>query len=182
METWLPIVLAILTLLGGSGWVKVYLDSRAQRRRDFLLPLEGFFNSTRTIQSELVDDVDFSNLERDPRALRSHFQSLPSEDPRRLLWRARIDRLRDENRRALDLIERHRGDILTDRFRDACDALRAHALAWDDLWRAVESPGPEPSVEESEEVRERLFTEPFPDDLEPALKRELAEVRARAGI
>jgi len=187
LETWIPIIISVLALLGGTGWLRWYLDRRNQQReryrlihRDFLSPLEGLIKSTKAIWKDLVKDLEVPNLEYDPRALRRLFESLPTDDPRRLLWQTRIDRLRNENRRVLDLVDGHRGDILTDRFRKACDSFRDHALAWEDLWLAVERKGPDPSDEQTLEIKEQLWAKPFPEDLEPALEEETAMVRARA--
>ena len=185
IKTWAPILVPVLALLAGTGWLQYYLNNRrTQRERyrtlleDFLLPFEATLETTKKIFSKLRDDRELSNLEYHPGRLQAFFTSLPEEDPRKHLWRAHIEWLQAENRRAVEFVEKFYGRIVLAEFRQACDEFMAHAKEWEVVWTALVGTA---TVPKSLNIEGTLYAPQFPQGLEPALRNEVREVRRRAG-
>jgi hypothetical protein len=186
LKDWLPIVISLLALVAGSGWLKYYLEARSSRRKDwrivlegFLLKFQGILSDNRAVFEELTTDSDLKNLEHHPDLLQQHFASLPSHDVRKTYWQERIKRLLSDNRRAVELFEQNRGRIVLSTFREACEAFKQHAAKWEDLWNAVMSTA---RLRPSQNGEEEIKGNRFPKNLDAALTAEIAEVRRRAGI
>lgn len=185
IKTWAPILIPLLALLAGGGWLQYYLNNRrSQRERyrtlleDFLLPFEATLETTRNIFTKLRDDRELSNLEYHPGRLQAFFASLPEEDPRKHLWRAYIEWLQAENRRGRELVEKFYGRIVLPEFKRASDEFVAHAKEWEVVWTALVGTANVPTSLNTEGT---LIAPQFPPGLEPALRNELSEVRRRAG-
>jgi hypothetical protein len=186
LKVWLPIVISLLTLVGGSGWLKYYLETRSSRRKDwrivlegFLLPFQGILRHNRAVFEELTGDSDLKNLEHHPDLLQQHFASLPADDLRKIIWQKRIERLLADNRRAVELFLQNRGRIVLPTFRQACEDFQEHATRWEDLWNAVMSTRP---LRPSENGPAEITGNRFPPNLEAALTAEITKVRRLAGI
>jgi hypothetical protein len=185
LKSWAPIVISLLALLAGSGWLKYYLEHKDARRSEwrlvlegFLLPFEGIIQDNLRVFEELTDDEKLKNLEFAPDLLQQYFSNLPDTDPRKQLWNDRIGRLMKGNKKAVDLIEQYRGKIVTAEFWDACADFVYHANKWEDLWISIMG---KTTIVGSGFTQKDLIAPEFPDSLEPALKREIEEVRKLAG-
>lgn len=178
------VIIPLLTVVGGSGWVMVLLSHRRERKKglqnyieEFLEPFDGILKTTSRIFNELRDDRELMALEYHPGRLQEYFAGLTEDDPRKLLWRSRIERLQAENRRAVRLIERFRGQIIREEFKRACEEFKYHVDKWEDLWKAVMGVGAIPISEAQSGV---LYAPQFPAELEPALADEFNEARKRS--
>lgn len=185
IKAWSPILVPLLGLLAGTGWLQYYLNHRRTQHEkfrtlleDFLLPFEATLKTTERIFNKLRDERELSNLEYHPGRLQQFFASLPDEDPRKHLWKSYIDWLQTENRRAVELIERFYGRIVLREFKDACGEFMVHAKEWEVIWKALIGSGTVPS---SLNTPGTLMAPHFPIGFEKALQDELAEVRRRAG-
>jgi len=184
IRAWSPILVPLLGLLAGTGWLQYYLNYRRTNREkfrtlleDFLLPFEASLKITQEIFNKLRDDQELSALEDRPGRLQLFFASLPDEDSRKHYWRTRIEWLQTENLRAVELVERFRGKIVLGEFKDACHVFLLHAKEWEFMWKALIGSGTVPS---SLDTAGTLQAPQFPVELEKALQDELAEVRRRA--
>ncbi len=191
LETWVSIIIPLLSLLAGSGWLKFYLESRDKKRekwrgvlKGFLLPFESIMKHNYLIFEELTDDDRLRALEYAPDYLQKHFSELPDSDPLKITWTRRIVRLIAENKRAVDLIEENIGNMITKEFKDKCDDFKFHAEHWEDLWNAIM--GPDPISLDSPVMGYLVDPEArprgrFPKNLDLALQNEIAEVKRLAG-
>lgn len=185
LKTWAPIVLGILTLAGGTGWLQYFLKkSEAKRERyrtileDFLRPFKGVLIETHQVFDKLRDERDLQSMEYHPERLQEHFGALADGDPRKQLWNNYIERLQRENDRALALLDRFYGRIILDEFRIACDKYIEHAKEWKMMWDALSGSGKVPAPLA---ISGTLLAPQFPPELEPALQNEIVEVERRAG-
>lgn len=185
VKTWAPILVPLLALLAGTGWIQYFLNRRREKQKqfrdlleDFLIPFEGILKTTLTIFNKLRDDRELSNLEYHPGRLQKFFESLPDDDPRKQLWKYHIELLQKENSRAVGLINHFYGRIVLSEFKDACDKFKVHAQEWEVMWEALMGSGTVPA---SLDTSGTLYAPQFPEGLENALKAELVEVRRRAG-
>jgi hypothetical protein len=185
IHTWSPILVPLLGLLAGTGWLQYYLNHRRSRREqyralleDFLLPFEGTLKTTQAIFNKLRDDRQLSNLEYHPSRLQHFFASLQDDDPRKHLWKSYIEWLQTENRRAVDLVQRFYGRIVLPTFKKACDDFLVHAKEWEMMWKALTGSDRIPT---SLDTCGRLVAPLFPSALDGALRDEIAEVRRRSG-
>jgi len=185
IKTWAPILVPLLGLLAGTGWLQYYLNyRRAEREKyrtlleDFLLPFEAALKLTQGVFEKLRDDRELSNLEYHPGRLQQFFATLSDDDPRKHRWKAYIEWLQAENRHSEELIERFYGRIVLGEFKEACDRFVAHAKEWEVMWKALTSGGAIPS---SLDESGKLNAPQFPIGLEQALQKELTEVKRRAG-
>jgi hypothetical protein len=184
IKTWAPILVPLLGLVAGTGWLKYYLSARRAEREkyqsllvDFLRPLQGVLIQTQALFGKLRDDRELSSLEYHPGRLQQHFASLADDDPRKMLWRAHIALLQEHNRRAVELIERHYGRIVLPEFRAVCDQFIQHAREWKVMWKALSEEG---SVPAALSVSGTLMAPQFPADMETLLKLEMEAVEKRA--
>lgn len=185
LKTWTAILIPILGLLAGSGWLQYYLNRRSASQEtyrtlleDFLLPLQSTLQVTQKIFNKLRDDRELSNLEYHPGRLKEFFSKLPNDDPRKHLWRAHIEWLQTENARGVELIHRFYGRILLPDFSRACDEFVIHAKEWEVMWKALMGGG---NVPPSLDTSGSLCAPKFPAGFEEALAKELLEVKKRAG-
>src|SRR5438552_637387 len=109
-RTWIPIAIALLTLVVGGGWLQYVLTRRRERRQRYRLLLkelrqfELILKDTGKHFHELIKDPTLQNLEGRPSELQKYFATLPVEDPRRMLWKIRIEQLRQDNRSGATLV------------------------------------------------------------------------------
>lgn len=185
LKTWAPILIPALSLLAGAGWLQYFLNQRRAKREryrtileDFLLPFEGVLKTTSEAFAKLRDDRELINLEYHPGRLQEFFAKLPDDDQRKRLWKSYIEWLQRENQQGLELLARFYGRITLSEFRTASDKYIAHAKEWKIMWEALSGAGALPSSLDSSGT---LYAPQFPPELEPALQKELAEVRRRAG-
>lgn len=183
-------------------------ETDAARKRPIELERKGYetlltrflnpFNDLLVQNKRVYDDLipGRQALEYHPRVLLRFFASLPNSDKRKLYWYQRIERLRQNNRQVLALIQQYGGRIITERFRNSCAEFRYHADEWEDVWRAVEPThirvGEEEHLNDGEPIpgtdvaptgesgAEVLYANRFPDGLRIALDAELEEVRRLA--
>jgi hypothetical protein len=181
IKTWSPILVPILTLLAGSGWLRYFLDRRTSKQErcqgaleGFLLPLSATLKTTQEVFAKLTNNKELTRLEFHPSQLQQYFASLPQDDPRKELWSFYIDWLQRENRSGLNLVNSNYGRIVLDRFREACDEYRKHVEEWELIWKALKGSGPIPASANRPGV---LYAVQFPSDLEPALQAEIEEVK-----
>ena len=163
----------MLGLLAGTGWLQYFLNQRRSEHEkrsslveDFLVPLQGILKTTKVIFDDLRGDSMIRNFEGSPSALQQSFDALPNEDPRKHLWKSQIDLLQTENRRAIELVERFYGKILTKEFRDACDRFLLHAKEWEVVWKALAGPQVQPPLVDPQK---NLYAPEFPEGLERAM-------------
>ena len=180
INQWSTILVPILGLLAGTGWLQYYLNQRRSERdkrtglvEDFLLPLQGILKTTKVVFDDLRGDSTLQRYEGNPRDLQRFFDALPNEDPRKHLWKSQIDLLQTENRRAIELVERFYGRIVTKNFRDECDRFLLHAKQWEVVWRTLAGTQ---TASTSLDSQNMLYSPQFPEGLEKALEDELNEV------
>jgi hypothetical protein len=185
IKEWSPILVPLLGLLAGTGWLQYYLKSRSERRgkhqaflEGFLLPFEGILKTTHSVFTKLKDDRDLTNLEYHPGRLQQYFSSMDDGDPRKLLWKSRIEWLQKENQTALNLIDRFYGQITSREFKNACDEFKLHVKEWELVWSALYSSS---MVPDSLNMSGALLAPEFPDGLERALQAEISIVKKLAG-
>ena len=180
---WISISIAVFA--AGSGWVKYWLEMRNARIKasqamlyGFLLPLQSILNSNKRLHNALIQDQEFQNLEYAPDYLQQHFASLPDTDSRKLAWKALIESVLEDNRRAVALIQENTGNILRNDFRSACDDFVHHAKTWEATWRSAL--GSEP-VPDSMWGAGRLLAPAFPESMDSLLSLEIEDRRRQAG-
>jgi len=181
IKDWTTLVISLLSLIGGTGWIMFYLKIRHNKRKyyqnileSFLIPFEGILNQTRLISQELLCNEKY--LEYFPNKLENDFNALPDTDPRKFVWRQRIERLHAENLHAIELINRFYDKIMTNDFKKACDQFKFHVGQWEDVWRTKE--GQTPSEGEEKPYR----ANPFPDEIETSLNAEIEKVKKFSSI
>jgi hypothetical protein len=182
----IAIVIALLSLVAGSGWGKYWLERRHESRvaeqevlTEFLEPLEFTLNQNKQVHAALTRDPLLRRLEGAPDYLQQHFASLPDTSSVKLMWSAMIEGLMDRNRHAVTLIRDNVGHMLRDDFRRACNDFVYHAERWEEMWRAVLA---DTAVPQSLVGRDRLLTPAFPESMDVLLAREIEERRHRAGL
>jgi len=185
IKDWAPILISLIALLGVQGWVMYFLNRYRQKREkyqtlleNFLIPFQDRLVQTRGISKQLVDKPSLGippHLEYFPKELEKHFASLPDSDTRKWVWKERIERLHAENHFAIELLDHYGGKIVTPEFRNACEKFRFHANEWEDVWKSKD--GQPPSRGNDIPYR----ANPFPDELEMALKSEIDEVERLSG-
>jgi len=185
IKEWSSILVPLLGLLAGTGWLQYYLKSRNEKRNKhqaflegFLFPFESILKLTNSNFEKLRDDRDLAHLEYDPERLQQYFSALDDSDPRKLLWKARIEWLQKENENAVNLIDRFYGQITLREFKDACDEFKLHAKEWALMWNALSGSG---TIPEFLKMSGALLAPRFPDELERALKAEIVAVKKLAG-
>jgi hypothetical protein len=181
LRAWAPILVPVLVLVGGIGWVQYFRNRRrSQQERsrtvleEFLRPLERVLRTTTSVSERLRDDDALRRLEYHPGKLQSLFNSLPDNDPHKTLWRAYIDWLEAENRRAVELIERFYGRIESKEFRAKCDELIPSVKEWETMWKAATGAGPIPVALNTSGG---LAAAPLPEGVDKALQLEIATVK-----
>jgi hypothetical protein len=185
-KDWITLVIALLSLVAGSGWGKYWLERRHDRRlaeravlSEFLRPLESILKQSKRVHDALAQDELFDRLEYAADNLQQHFASLPDGDSVKLSWSALIDGLMEGNRHAVKLIQDNAGSILSDDFRSACDDFVDHAARWEALWRATLGKSEVPS---SMWGAGQLLAPPFPESMDALLAKEIEERCRRAGV
>ena len=103
IKTWSPILVPILGLIAGGGWLQYYLTVRSKRQEkyktileDFLIPFDGLLHQTSLAFESLRDDRELVHLEYHPGRLQQFYASLPDDDVRKHLWKAKIAALQKE--------------------------------------------------------------------------------------
>lgn len=199
-KTWEPILGLLIAILGG-GWLKTCFDYRREKRRrkeeqierenekqqakieqeqkrnqeilkNFLIPFKRILGQTRRISQELLGDLQ--HLEYFPKELERYFDSLPNNDPRKFVWKQRVERLQTENVHAIELIKSNYAEIATEEFKKACDDYQYHVGEWDDVWKTKEGLEPTSGFDKPHRAN------PFPPEIEKALEAEIAIVQKRA--
>jgi hypothetical protein len=185
MKTWSPIIIPILSLLAGGGWLQYYLTVRSKRQEkyktileDFLLPFDGLLHQTSLAFDGLRDDRELTHLEYHPGRLQQFYASLPDDDVRKHLWKAKITALQKDNQSGMSLVDRFYGRILTPEFKSQCDAYRFHVKEWELMWTHFFDAHALPAALN---IPGALMAPKFPPGLKPALDAEIAAVKGLAG-
>lgn len=181
IKTWSPIIIPVLSLIAGGGWLQYYLTLRSKQHEkyktileDFLIPFEGILKQSLLGFDSLREDRELTNLEYHPGRLQQFYTSLPDEDIRKHLWREKINSLQKTNQNGLSLVDRFYGRILTREFKDACDAYRFHVNEWEMVWTHIFGSGKLPS---SFNVSGALLAPGFPEGMDKALQSEIVAVK-----
>jgi hypothetical protein len=185
IKSWSPVIIPILSLLAGGGWLQYYLTLRSKQQEkyrtileDFLIPFDGILNQTHLGFESLRGDRELVNLEYHPGRLQQFYASLADDDIRKHLWKAKIDSLQKDNQSGLDLVDRFYGRIVTDEFKKQCDAYKFHIREWHMMWTHIfDANGKLPS---SLNVSGELLAPRFPDGLKKALETEIHTVKKLA--
>jgi hypothetical protein len=185
IKTWSPILVPILGLIAGGGWLRYYLTVRSKQQEkyktileDFLLPFEGLLHQTSLAFESLRDDRELVNLEYHPGRLQQFYASLPDDDVRKQLWKAKITALQKDNQSAMNLVDRFYGRILTPQFKNECNAYRFHVKEWEVMWTHFLAAHKLP---DALNVSGALLAPKFPPGLKQALDVEIASVKKLAG-
>ena len=167
-----------------TWWSNQRQAARSRKREyleDFLRPIRSILNLNRSTHRALVTDTRLRQLEFAPDYVQQALHaSLDPDDPRRVIWRAEISRLMDENGKAVELVERHLGRVEREELRSSLEDYKRHALDWQAMWQAVLDPDPE--LVEGYRGAGRLETEPFPTELDALLEEEIALAEAAVGV
>lgn len=186
IKTWSPILIPILSLIAGGGWLQYYLTLRSKQQEkyktileDFLFPFEGILNQTSLAFESLKDDRELVNLEYHPGRLQQFYTSLPDDDIRKHLWKAKIDSLQKDNQNGIDLVDRFYGRIVTPEFKRQCDAYKFHVREWQMMWMHIfDTKGQLPPALN---VSGALLAPKFPEGLKAALNAEIGIIKKLAG-
>jgi hypothetical protein len=186
IKTWSPIIVPVLSLIAGGGWLQYYLTLRSKRQEkyktileDFLIPFDGLLNQTNLAFESLRGDRELVNLEYHPGRLQQFYTSLPDDDIRKHFWQAKINSLQKDNQQGMELVDRFYGRIVTAEFKDQCDAYKFHVREWQMMWTHIfDSSGKLPT---SLNVSGALLAPKFPTGLKNALDLEMKTVQKLAG-
>jgi hypothetical protein len=187
MRAWVPIAIALLSLLAGGGWLQFALARRREKQKDFQTLLESFLlplkrslgrNKERFERMVRGHEQEVSQLEYFPDRLKPYFDSLPDTDLRKTFWKLEIQELQAENDQAIGIVHKHSNSILlSDALKRACDEFCQHAIDWKARWNYALSLG---TIAEG--AKQQLIAQPFPGDLEDLLAKETARVKDLAKI
>jgi hypothetical protein len=180
-KDWIPISISVFALVFSvfTWWSAQNEAQRAREREyleDFLRPLKFVLNITRDTHRSLIAGTGISTVESTPDYVEQKFyQSLIPGDPRRVIWRFEITRLMNENKKAVELVERYIGRVESNRLRTRLLDFKEHALDWQAMWD--ETLNLPPGFSGSK----RIKTEPFPAGLDELLDNEISRVEALVG-
>jgi hypothetical protein len=164
-----------------SGQREAHRNREREYLEDFLRPIRSVLNINRDTHRSLIADTKLANLEFAPDHVQQELhQMLSPDDPRRVIWRAEISRLMNENEKAVELVERHIGRVESEVLRGRLEDFKRHALDWQAMWRAVLNP--DPQLVAGYIGANRLKTDPFPQGLDELLAREIARVEGIVGV
>ena len=187
LKDWLSIGIALVGLIGGSGWVKYYLEQRERRKsqtalvlKAFLYKLRSILNQNKRMQEALKRDSQFDSLEYAPDYLQEKFfGALPETDSRKVAWKTIIESLIEQNEEAVRLLHEYAGEIARPEFRAACDEFIDHATEWSAVWKATIG---DRAVPMEMHVAGKLMAPAFPESMETELEREIALKESELGI
>jgi hypothetical protein len=184
-KDWLPIIISIFAL-GFSifTWWSTQSEAKRVREREylegFLRPLKSVLNINRDTHRALIADTLLSKLEFAPDYVQKELhRHMSPDDPRRVIWRAEIARLMNENEKAVALVERYIGRVERAELRNRLEDFKKHALTWQAMWRAILNP--DPALASGYIGAGRLENDPFPAGLDKLLDKEISRVEALAG-
>lgn len=182
------IIIAIVGLLGGTGWLQYFLE-RAELRRvearqsvalsqmeadhvlqGFLYPLQHVLRRAHRLHTALTKDQELEKLEYAVDYLQEKFDSLPESDWRRVSWKALIETILADNAKAVELISINDGLILRDDFQTVTEEFVDHAQIWAASWEAVVGGVPVPAELWG---RDRLLAPAFPAQMDSLLILEI---------
>ncbi|HEY9285594.1 MAG TPA: hypothetical protein VIP46_19245 [Pyrinomonadaceae bacterium] len=164
-----------------SGQREAHRNRGREYLEDFLRPMRSVLNLNRDTHRSLIADTKLANLEFAPDYVqRELHQNLSPDDPRRIIWRAEISRLMSENKKAVELMDRHIGRVESEGLRGCLEEFKKHALKWQAMWDAVLNP--DPQLAAGYKGTDRLNTEPFPEGLDELLAGEITRVERIVGI
>ncbi len=178
IETWFVILIPLLSLLAGSGWLQFYIKHKQSEKLEnrqylegFLLPFQATLIYNERVFKELTEDQTLKNLEYAPDYLQEYFSKL--DDPRKIMWLQRINLLHHENSKAISLYEKNVGKITNPKLNKACLDFKYHAEKWKSVWDAIFS---------NQDIREifstnDLIAPKFPKDLDSLLEEEIKKVK-----
>lgn len=183
----LALGIALVGLLGGSGWFKYYLEIRKSKRSEattvlkvFLYKLQSILNQNKRIQEAIKKDSQFKSLEYSPDYLHENFFSaLPETDYRKLAWKTTIENIIEQNEEAVNLIHEYAGDILRPNFRKACNKYIDHASSWSAVWKATIGEQEVPSEMNGAGI---LLSAAFPEEMDRELNEEIKTRKQEAGL
>lgn len=156
---WIPIGVAILTVLGGTGWLQFFIarsdkqraaedaknalaqseaaSSRAAHERwitDHLRPMTIALNDTKVAH----DDMYRNDLVEGWGILESYVKKVQKDGYKKhALMRKRIEFVVRANEKVITLLDGYLPHALTDGFRVQAAEFRDHALRYSDRWAAV---------------------------------------------
>ncbi|WP_207063997.1 hypothetical protein [Motiliproteus sp. SC1-56] len=169
---WIPIVISILSLVAGGGWIKYYLEaeSSAQEKNqqlvvDYLAPIEALLSDNLAIKNRIYEkyrEGGWGILES--YVVRMQRGTSPEENR---LMTADIVVLVENNKRIMTLLTKYAGYTLTDDFKTESTKFRAHAQEWVNRWSAVQS-----YIDNDAQL---AWAAPFPEGFPGALEAELAK-------
>ncbi|WP_342316798.1 hypothetical protein [Lysobacter sp. FW306-1B-D06B] len=184
IKTWAPILVPLLGLIAGTGWLQYFLARRREKRAEELKRIEGFLRpfqatlkSTAKLAGQLRENGELSALEYNPAHLKKHFANLPAGDVRRTAWKAYISLLHDENRHGIALVEANIGTASPE-FRTALEDYLLHVKKWRYVWDALDA---DAGAEEPPDEAGMLIADPFPKDVERLLETELEAALRKVG-
>lgn len=185
-KDWIALGISIFALgFSVFTWWSAQNEAERVRHREylegFLRPLQSVLNINRDTHRSLIADTRLSKLEFAPDYVQQELhRGMSPDDPRRVIWRAEIARLMNENAKAIDLVERHIGRVDNSQLRTRLEDFKTHALDWQAMWAAILNP--DPALASGYIGTGRLETEPFPEGLDQLLEHEISRVEALAGL
>jgi len=186
VEKWAKIVIPILSLIAGTGWIKYLLERRDRKRdrdverkdknqdrdRQSALEVLGVLNrihnrfvQTQRISQEIMKELEVSYLEYSPGELRSRI-----ENSRTLYtveeFQKCFERMHNLNLEARDLYMDFPG-TLNKGLRKELDNFVNHSDKWHGFWKDLR--GEKAKVDE----RGYILADPFPREVVSVLEREI---------
>jgi hypothetical protein len=172
--TWIPIVVAVLGLVAGSGWLQVYWQGQAQKDQEherlvaeYLAPIKTLLADNEKIIERIREDHDAHGGVLESYVIRVNDKP---PYPRLSIMAQDIATLASNNSEIMALLKSYSGYAKTPAFETSSARFRSHAVEWNNRWAAI------PEVVTA--GIQLPHAEPFPSEFPEALQAEL-EQRSR---
>jgi len=167
---WIPIIISILGLVAGSGWVKYYfeVDEREKAKNeqlvaDYLAPINILLSDNLAIKNRIYEkyrEGKWGILESYVIRMK---RGASAEENR--LMTADIAVLVENNKQIMGLLKKYSGYIVTDQFGEETIKFRVHAQEWINRWSVVQS-----YIDNDTQLE---WAEPFPKEFPIFLNTEI---------
>lgn len=169
-EVWIPIIIAILTLVAGGGWGKVYFDHKMaeetkneQLKIQYLSKIKTLLETNKSIKDLIYAEYREGNWG----VLESYVEKVKKGEDKVaiILMASDIGVMESNNKKAIELLTEYSGNVITSELDAAIPKFIKHAQNW--VNRASQL---------SEIVKtgsQYPYAEPFPESFMDALQEEI---------
>lgn len=172
LATWLPIILAALTLIVGGGWFQECNKTRkAEKDANSRLVAEylGYTISTLLKDNKVIyDELRKDYLEPGKDVLESYLAKIRRDgiNPHSLM-RQRINTMVENNNKVVVLLGNYESYVINSRLREEAAKFRNHAIRYKDRWNAI----PDLQAVNGELPIAMAFPQDFPQSVEEEINR-----------